>query len=469
MKITLIRPNIGRDEDGAFEDSARMEPLPLAILAALTPPGVEVVCYDDREEAIPYDEPTDLVAISVQIFTARRAYEISEAYRRRKVPVILGGMHTTLMPEEASAHADAIYLGDAEVLWPTVVEDAARGCLKPVYQAHPGIPQAGGVLPQRAVFEGKHYLPLTLLQYGRGCHYACEFCATSVFFDRTHFYRPVEEVIQEIEQQDRRFLFFVDDNIVSDHEAAKELFRALIPLKVHWVSQASIDMTQDLELMDLMVRSGCLGHVVGFESIDPRSLNLMHKAANLTDDFKMYKPQLEILRDHGLQTWAAFTLGHDYDTLDSIQRTVDFAMENKFTFAAFNILMPYPKTKLYEQLKAQGRLLYEGTWWLQPNYRFNHAAFIPKHMTPEALTEACLEARKSFNSFGSIARRAFDFKTNMRSLFRFGIYLTYTPLFRKETFKKQGMWLGKWSRNGVKRVTNGTVDKTVPLNMEGKP
>jgi len=151
---------------------------------------------------------------------------------------------------------------------------------------------------------------------------------------------------------------------------------------------------------------------------------------------------LEILRDHGLQTWAAFTVGHDCDTPESIERTLDFALKNKFTFAAFNILLPYPGTPLYKRLEAQKRLLFDGKWWLHPNYRFNHAAFQPAHMNADKLTEMAYYARRTFNSPSSIVQRAFDFKTNMQNPYRLGIYLVYNPLFRKETLKKQGLKLG---------------------------
>ncbi len=441
MKLTLIKPNIGRMEHSLYVDEGRMEPLPLGVIAGMTPSDVEVVMYDDRMEPIPYDEPTDLVAITAQTFTARRAYEISAEFRERGVPTIIGGMHPTLIPEEVADHADSIYIGDAELLWQQVIKDARRGKLQPVYMARPGVPQPG-ILPRRDIFKGKGYLPITLIQFSRGCRFACDFCAISVFFDRTQFRRRVDEVIQEIQAQERRLLFFVDDNILSDHEAAKALFRELIPLRVRWVSQASIDMTQDLELLDLMVRSGCLGHVIGFESIDTQNLRAMNKAPNLSESFRDYKPQLEILRDYGLQTWAAFTLGYDHETRESIERTLEFALENKFAFAAFNVLMPYPNTPLYKRLQAEGRLLYDGKWWLHSAYRFNYAAFQPKLMLADELTEAGFYARSRYNSIGSIIRRAFDFKTNMRSLLRLGIYAIYNPLFRKETFRKHGLRFG---------------------------
>lgn len=441
MKITLVKPNIGRLEHSLYVDEGRMEPLQLGVLAGLTPPDVDVALYDDRMESIPYDEPTDLVAITVETYTARRAYEISAEFRRRGVPVIMGGMQPTLIPDEVIPHADSIYIGDAEFLWSQVVDEARTGRLQAIYRAPVGIPQPG-TLTRRDLFEGKGYLPITLMQFSRGCRFACTFCAVSTFFDKTQYCRDVQEVVREIESQNRRLIFFVDDNILSNFEAAKALFRALIPLRIHWVSQGSIDMTQDRELMDLMVRSGCVGLVVGFESISTQSLRSMKKAPNFIGGFRDYKPQLEMIRDYGLQLWAAFTLGHDHDTLDSIDRTLEFAMEHKFCFGAFNILVPYPHTPLYRTLQQQGRLLYDGTWWLHPEYRFNYAAFRPERMTPDELTEACFRARAAFNSLGSIVRRAFDFKTNMRSLYRFGIYVGYNPLFRKEVFKKHGMRFG---------------------------
>lgn len=441
MKLTLIKPNIGRMEHSLYVDEGRMEPLQLGVIAALTPPDVEVVVYDDRVESIPFDEPTDLVGITVETYTARRAYEISAEYRQRGVPVIMGGMHPALIPEEVKPHADSIYIGDAEFKWGEVLEDFRRGKLQPIYKTRAGIPQPG-TLTRRDIFKGKGYLPITLLQFSRGCRFACNFCAVSTYFDKTQYCRKVREVVQEIESAERQIVFFVDDNLLSNFEAAKALFRELTPLKVHWVSQGTINMTQDLELMDLMVKSGCIGLVVGFESITPQNLRWMKKSPNLVGAFKAYESQLKIIRDYGLQLWAAFTLGHDYDTRETIERTLEFAMENKFPLAAFNILVPYPATPLYKKLESEKRLLYDGKWWLHPEYRFNYAAFQPKLMSPDELTEACFQVRASYNSISSIIRRTFDLKTNMRSLYKLGLYLRYSPLFRKEVFKKHGMRFG---------------------------
>lgn len=442
MKITLIKPNIGRREHSLYVDNASMEPLQLGILAALTPSDIEVVMYDDRLETIPYDEPTDLVAITVETFTARRAYEISEEYRRRRRKVIMGGMHAVLIPEEVKQHCDSIMIGDAEDKWGEMIEDLRRGHLKEEYRCNPVTVPQKGIITRRDIFENKKYMPITLMQFSRGCRYNCKYCASSVYFKQKHFCRDIDEVIEEIRRQKRKLIFFVDDNIVGDKEKAKELFKRLIPLKIKWVSQGSIDMLDDDELMTLMVKSGCLGHVIGFESIRPDSIRTMGKGVNKKYVQDQYKDAIKKLRKYGLQTWAAFTVGHDTDTLESIEATYQFARKNKFCFSAYNILMPYPGTALYDQLAREGRLLYDGKWWLHPEYRFNYAAFVPANMTAPELTEAAYLCRKRFNSISSVLYRLFEPRTNLRNPIRFFTYIIYNPVFRREVFEKQGMTFG---------------------------
>jgi radical SAM superfamily enzyme YgiQ (UPF0313 family) len=441
MKITFIKPNIGCKEHSLYVDQGRMEPLMLAVLAGMTPPDDEVVLYDDRMEPVPYDVPTDLVAITVETYTARRAYEIAGEYRDRGVPVILGGMHPTLLPKEASQHADSICIGDAETVWGGIVEDARRHRLQSVYEGAPGVGQLNGILPRRDLYDGKGYLPISLIQFSRGCRFSCRFCAVSQYFDHRHYLRRIDEVLREIDNQERRFLFFVDDNIATDRKALKELCRALIPMRVNWISQASLDITRDSEAMDLMAQSGALGHVIGFESLSRDSLRETNKSPNI-GSFSRYAQEIEVLKDHAMQTWAAFTLGYDHDTYDTVLATQDFALRNRFTFAAFNILMPYPNTDLYRKLEREGRLLFDGKWWLHPEYRFNHAAFVPRRMSPEQLTEACNIARRKFNSIPSMLYRFSDVRTNLKSLMRAAMYWRYTTIFRSEVYKKHGMRFG---------------------------
>ena len=441
MHVTLVRPDLGHPLDVVGVDESRMEPLQLGVLAALTPPEVAVTLVDDRVDRVDYGRPTDLVALTVETFTARRAYQIAAEYRRRGVKVVMGGFHATLAPEEVAEQADAVYTGDAEGGWGVVLADAAAGRLRARYDFPAGVGQ-GGVLPRRDLFEGKGYLPMTLVQFARGCPHGCTYCAVGAFFHQRVQARPVADVVAEVRAARARLVFFVDDNVVGDREAAKELFRALIPLKIRWVSQGSIDMTEDGELMSLMARSGCLGHVIGFESLDPETLRGMGKRVNLASGDPGYRRAVEVLRRHGLQTWAAFTIGHDEDTVESVRALVDFALAQKFTFAAFNTLTPYPGTPLYRRLQEEGRLLFGGLWWLHPDFRFNHATFVPARMTPRQLTEVSWEARVRFNGLGSRLRRFLEPRTNLRNPMRMALYWGYNGLFRRELARKQGMTLG---------------------------
>lgn len=440
MNILLVKPNIGRREHSLYVDEGRMEPLQLGVLAGLAPEHHDLAIVDDRCEAIDFDRGgVDLVAITVETFTARRAYEIADGFRKRGIPVVLGGFHPTLLPDEAMQHADAVVLGDAESAWMELLSDAEHGRLKPSYATCSTKPQLD-TLPRRDLFQGKGYLPLSLMQFGRGCRHGCNFCAISSYFKRMHTFRPVHDIVREITTQNLRTVFFVDDNITVNPAAAKALFKALIPLRIQWVSQASIEIVHDRELMELMVASGCLGNVIGFESIDPATIRAMNKSPNQTRDG--YETEVGILKEYGLQVWAAFTLGHDGDTPESLYRLYDFALKHRFTFAAYNILMPYPGTPFYAQLQRENRLLYDGAWWTHPDYRFNHAAFKPTHMSAGELTEIAFDIRKKWNSPATLVRRSLDLKTNMRTLGKMAIYWKYNPLFRRETFKKQGLRFG---------------------------
>ena len=266
MKITFVRPNLYADR--SFD---AMQPLCFALLKAMTPPDVATAFYDERLEAIPLDEPTDLVAMTVETYTARRAYQIAEAYRRRGVPVVLGGYHPTFLPEEALQFADAVVVGDAEGIWPRVVEDARRGRLQPIYRQD-GFPALGGTMPDRSIFKGKRYAPLTLVQYGRGCKYNCSFCSIHAFYGTNLRQRPIGEVVAEIKRSGARTIFLVDDNIFVDVPRARALFEALIPLRIAWSCQVSIDVAHDPALVRLMARSGCINALVGFESLNRANL-----------------------------------------------------------------------------------------------------------------------------------------------------------------------------------------------------
>lgn len=439
MRILFVKPNMGLVQGRPYLDRGRMEPLTFAVLAGFTPAGHEVRLCDDRMEPVPYGEPWDLVGINTEIYTARRAYEIADRFRAQGVKVVLGGCHTSLIPEESQAHADAVALGEVDAVWAEIVADAAAGRLRPRYQGRPG-GDLGAFAPRFEVFQGKRYLPVALTQLSRGCVNACEYCVTGNLYQGGAFVRDPRRVAEELARRGRKLVFFVDDNLLADAEAAKVLLRALLPLKLRWSAQASLNFAGDPELMDLMVRSGCAGLVVGFESRDPANLAAMNKRSNLAQGG--YDAVVARIRDAGIMLWAAFLLGYDHETPASIRETVDWALSKKFAFSAFNILTPYPGTAFHARMEAEGRLLYGGRWWLHDDYRFGHAAFRPRHMSPETLSELGLEARLRHSSVFQILRRATDPKTNAKDLWSLGTYFAYNPLFRDEMLKKHGMVLG---------------------------
>ena len=433
MKITFVRPNMS-----PTRATDAMEPLAFAILAGVTPPDVELTLMDDRIEPIDYDRPADLVAITVETYTARRAYAIALEYHRRGVPVVMGGYHPTFLPGEALRFADAVVMGDGDRLWPQVIADAQAGRLRRIYRDD-ALPPLVGQFPDRRIFRGKRYAPVTLVQYGRGCRYACEFCSIHAFYGSDLRQRPVAEVVAEIEAAERKHIFLVDDNIFVDVERAKELFTALIPLKIRWSCQISIDITRDRELMRLLERSGCTTAVVGFESLNENNLRQMKKRWNLKHSD--YATSVQILQDHGVMIYGSFVFGYDEDTPDSFDITLDFAVRSKFYLANFNPLTPMPGAALYDRLAREGRLLYD-RWWLDPAYRYGHATFQPRRMTADELTAGCYRARQGFNTIRSIATRAAETRSNSRDLYRLGLHLASNWVSRRMIHRKQGEPLG---------------------------
>jgi radical SAM superfamily enzyme YgiQ (UPF0313 family) len=440
MRLTLVHPCIGRRRGQPYIRTWQMEPLAPATLAGMTPrdDGTEIKFYDDRTENIPFDEPTDLVAMSVETYTAKRAYQIASEYRRRGVPVVMGGFHPTLVPDETSEYAESIVVGEAEGLWPEVMEDFRCGRLRRVYKQAKR-PALAGLRPDRSIFEGKRYLPVGLVEAGRGCHLQCEFCAIQAYFKNTQTRRPADEIIEEIRRIKKPLIFFVDDNITSNMEQAKEFFRKLIPLKIRWVSQASINAAHDEEFLRLIKASGCQGLLIGFETLNPENLKRMRKSFNMMKGG--YEKALENLRRHEIRLYVTFILGYDEDNGDTLRETLEFAQRHKFYIVAFNHLTPFPGTPLYKRLEKEGRLLYD-RWWLDPGYRYGMVPFAPRGITAEQVKDRCIEARQGFYGLRSIFQRGLDFKVNSKNWFMWSHFFSINLLFRSEVLQRKDFPLG---------------------------
>lgn len=438
MRLTVIYPSVGRKEGRPYVRAWQMQPLSMAVIAGLTPPDVDVRFYDDRLETISFDEPTDLVALSVETFTALRSYRIARRFRERGVPVVMGGYHVTLLPEEARQEADAIVVGDAEPVWARLIDDARHHRLEPVYDGR-GRRSLAGVRARREIFRGKRYQNVTLVEFARGCNFRCDFCSITAFHDAAQNHRPAKEVAAEMAATGSRRFFVVDDNLVSQPSHARELCRALIPLGVRWVGQASIHIAQDDELLDLMARSGCQGVLIGMESLDPANLRDMGKGWNLAGG--SYSDSLSRFRKHGLAVYGTFVFGYDNDDAAVVRRSVAFAREQKLFLAAFNHLVPFPGTPLYRRLAAEGRLR-TPKWWLDPDGRVGDVVFQPRKMSPDELQALCLEARREFFRWGSIVERGLDGRANARTPLMVAIYLGLNVSAHFDIDLRQGLRLG---------------------------
>ena len=446
MRLTIIHPCVGRRAgDRSYVRTWQMEPLPAATLAGLTPKDVAIRFYDDRMEEIPYEEATDLVAISVETYTARRAYQIASRYRARGVPVVMGGFHPSLCPDEVAEHAEAVVIGEAEESWPRLLDDFRHGKLEKFYRTA-GRPSLEGMMPDRSIFQGKRYLSVGLVEAGRGCHFKCDFCAVQTVFKASQTRRPVDAIMAELRavKDTRKLIFFVDDNITSNLAQAKEFLRALIPLKLRWVSQASINAAHDEEFLDLMVRSGCHGVLIGFESLNPANLAAMNKTFNLSRGG--FEKALANLRRHRIRVYGTFVFGYDGDTPESFAPTVEFALDHGFYIAAFNHLTPFPGTPLYARLHDEGRLLYD-KWWLDEAYTYNKIPFQPRGMEPEELRRRCIGARRSFYSWNSILRRGFD-RVNRANAFMWRNFYLINAMHRGDVSLRDHYPLGDESWTG---------------------
>lgn len=396
MKIELISP--------AIEENAPVPNLALPILASLTPPEVEISFTDDL--LVPIDlekglKEADLVGITVLTKTALRAYRIADAYRKRGIPVVLGGIHPSALPEEAKEHADAVVIGEAEEIWPRLIEDVRKDDLKPFYKQEGFVTPSKIPRPRREILPRRGYFPLDVVQFSRGCPYRCEFCSVRKFFGDSYRFRPVADVLEEIKSLTRRLVMFNDDNILGNLSYSKELFNALIPLKKKWIGETSLRGLKDSDNIKLLADSGCIGLLIGFESLSKSNLNLSMKFQN---DPAEYREIIDMLHRHGITIWGSFIFGFDEDQPDIFEETVSFAIRTKLFAATFAILTPYPETPFYHRIKGEGRLLHD-RWWLLKNPDASAPYFVPKKMSGAELREHWKQAWREFYSYRSIWKR----------------------------------------------------------------
>ena len=400
--MLLINPFYPKDPFGSFGKHVLTPSLALTSIAAVTPPPFEVELWDENllQGPPPVDPLPEIVGITVHLTFARRAYELADWFRRRGARVVLGGLHVTACPDEAVLHADAIVIGEGVSQWPHVLQDIRDGRLEKRYRGSFRRPHYNEAPPpRRDLLPRRSFLTTSSHVSTRGCHNRCDFCYLSL--DRLHMpyqTRRVAQVVDEIRAAGQPYSVFVDNNLGSNRTYLREMCRALRPLDHIWSAAATIDITDDPNLVREMARAGCTGVFVGFESLSGANLRDAHKA---TPDPSEYPWRIRMLQDNGIQVNGSFVLGFDHDRPDVFSELLEWVDAQRLECATLQILTPYPGTPLFDRLQSEGRILHRD--WDQ--YDTAHAVFLPRHMSPEELELGYAWCYRRLFSYGSIWRR----------------------------------------------------------------
>jgi len=404
MKILLVQPKstgfMGQISRSGKAGFARVT---LTTLAALTPDEHEVRIHDARLSEPDYDEDWDLVGFTGMSCEIPHVYRMADSFRRRGKIVVIGGYHASALPEEALQHTDFVVVGEAEGLWPQILREISNGGAKQkIYKNSEAIEMRNMAIPRRNLLDQKMYSVPSTIQATRGCPFNCEFCTVTKFFGHSYRSRPVAEVVDEIKSRPDRLWMFLDDSLVADPAYAKSLFKALIPLNITWGAQTSFTITKDPELMDLYAAAGGRSAFIGFESITADTLNSMHKRFNKPD--KYAEGVLELHR-RGIMVMGSFIFGLDGDDLSVFKRTVDFVNTAKIDIPHYNILTPFPGTRLYQRMEDEGRII-DRDW---ANYDVCHSVIQPKNMTSEELQNGYFWAVRETYKLPNILKRILRF------------------------------------------------------------
>jgi radical SAM superfamily enzyme YgiQ (UPF0313 family) len=434
MKIKLIAPHEQSEQNISSAETFKVQKVNLPLLAALTPPEHEIKIVDEAFTPDNINEEVDLVGITVMTDLALRAYQIADTYRQHGVRVVMGGIHPTVLPGEALHHADAVVIGEAEGVWPMVLSDAASGEMQKLYCSNRMTNLNGIPIPRRDLYPDPLYKSYTPLAYGietaRGCPYDCEFCSIGSVMGRQYRSRPIPEIIAEIESMDASHLFFVDDTLALNRLTAKKLFTEMIPFRRKWAGQGPVSLAEDVELLKLMRRSGCVGLLIGFESVQKETHDGMKKIRNLRIDFS---EAMRRFHGEGMAILGAFIFGFDHENKDVFDQTLEFSIKNRLDCIELRILTPYPGTRLYKRLLEEGRL-FAPDWWLQ-GYPPDTLLFQPKGMTAEELIEGFVRLNRQTYSYASIVKRFFGMSPWKRNAFGCLVYAGSNLATRKRYFK----------------------------------
>jgi len=422
MKILLVSPERERKKEEAF--LFKLSFLNLPYIAAVTPPGVEVKIMDEAFDKIDFEEKVDLVGITAQTPVAPRAYQIADEFKRRGVPVVMGGVHASMLPQEALQHVDAVVIGEAEKVWPGLIEDLKKGQMKRLYEGSDFFKPSDLPFPRRELLNQKFYFPLKLLETTRGCPHHCDFCGVSRFFGFRYRNRPIRHIERELKalfQQGpvmaplpkkilslvsrdlpyflkRRLLYIIDSNIAGDRRFCLDLLSLLSEFDLLWYGHAPVSIAFDQRLLEGFARSGCIAINLGFESFSTRNLKAMGKGFNQPS---RYAEAVNRIHDRGIGIMGTFIVGLDDDDPGVFRRIIDFCIDLKLDWALTFIMAPYPGTDSFLRLEKEGRILCRD--W--EKYDSLHVVYQPLGMSAEELEKGMRKTWKEVFSTSSIYKR----------------------------------------------------------------
>ena len=416
MKIALVIPRNSSDRHGSFYDykfystfllSKKYLSYLLAIptLAALTPQKHEIRIFDENIEDVDFGWGADLAGITVRTMFARRAYVLSEKFRQRGVKTVLGGIHPSMCPEEALRYCDSVVVGEAENVWGSVLKDIENNTLRRIYKSEGFAELKNSPIATRTALSMQRYFS-DVLQTTKGCPFSCEFCSVHAFDGQRIRNRTVEQVIREIRginnspstYKKKKAIFFADDNIIANKSFARELFVALKECDINWMCQASINISQEDELLSLMRASGCGAIFIGFESLSQKNLSSMNKGVNKKF---AYEEAIERIQSHGMLVHSSFIVGYDDDSQESFDELIRFIQKNNLLVPLLNILTPFPGTKLFRRFEKERRILHRN--W--DEYDTKHVVFSPVGMSAEELLAGYRRILREVYSFDAILKK----------------------------------------------------------------
>jgi len=416
VKIALIIPKNSLENEKSFYDysfhasflmSRKYISYLLAIptIAALTPKEHDIIVIDENIEDIDYSIDVDLVGISVRTMFSKRAYHISETFRKKGVTTVLGGIHPSMCPDEASLYCHSVVVGEAENIWASLLDDFQNGQLKKIYKAETFADLKKSPIPDRKPLAKNMYLS-DIIQTTKGCPFHCEFCSVHAFDGQKIRTKTVEQVISEIKMiqqsedtfKKKKAIFFADDNILSNKSFAIALFDALKSQNINWMCQASINISKEDDLLQNMSDSGCGAIFIGFESISEKNLFSMDKGINRRFD---YKKAIVKIQSYGILVHSSFIVGYEHDSIESFDELINFIEETNLLMPLINVLTPFPGTQLFHRFEKEKRIVSKD-WQF---YDTKHVVFQPENLSIEELSAGYKKVVQSVYSFDSILRK----------------------------------------------------------------